>query len=450
MRAPRPSAPTESARQQAKVQPSSRDPIERWLDVFTGLLAVSAQQRERIRDELEDHLRMRVEDLLILGESEPEAVQQAVKELGETAELAKRFKEATHQPRRSTIMHSILLAVAGMGLAVGAVTLTGTPLVLPHSGQPAGVASGIGLPAQDEIKTLGVDLPAGPLEQTLSTVAEVTGAPMFVHWSSMELELGVDRESEVGFIPAKNLAGSKILELINASLGLEGADVIAVRTEDNLVEVASRGYFDRLETVTMDHDISAIVPYSGVLEVTGEAINLRESIQAMIEPDVWQANGGFSTIAILGSQLSVRAPERIQVQVLSFIERLVVSVRQHEAELEIAERAFTEQQRASTLRGIESLSQRRAELEVQMQALKQQIEDESRNYWNLEFQIEELGLGYASVNDPESRNEFREKIVDAKARHATSDLERDLLIDQFQRLQQAFDAIHTSIASMKR
>ena len=157
------------ARPAGVVRSSARDSVEQWLEVFTSVLAVPAVERQRIRDELEDHLRTRVEDLMILGETEHEAVQKAVRELGETAELAQRFKEATTQPRRSKVMQSILLAVAGAGLAVGAVTLTGTPAAPAPNQRDAVVQA-----AQDEIKTLGVDLPAGSLEAALTTVAEVT------------------------------------------------------------------------------------------------------------------------------------------------------------------------------------------------------------------------------------------------------------------------------------
>ncbi len=445
MSAPHQTTNSQDTRQKATVQPSTRDPIERWLDVFTGLLAVNARQRERIRDELEDHLRMRAQDLMILGESEPEAVQRAVKELGETAELARRFKEATHQPRRSTIMHSILLAIAGTGLAVGAVTLTGTPTAMPLA-----AAVGVVQPAQDEIKTLGVDLPAGPLEQALSTVAEMTGTPMFVHWASIENELGVDRGSEVAFIPAKNLAGSKILELINASLGLEGADVIDVRVEENLVEVATRGYFDRLEMVTMDHDVSALVPAVGVLDTTDEAETLRENIMLMVEPELWYPDRGTAataTIAITGSRLSVRAPERVQAQVDLYIAQLKHAATDQLRKGELATKAAREEHNAERLRTAERIRRNCGDLNTEVQSLSEKLERIGTEYWGHFYRSDQLERDYsfALVEEGADSDAVLAQLVQQKARIESIEIERDLLKSRLHavqdRLMQAEDML---------
>ena len=49
--------------------PSSRDAIDSWLDVLVSMLNLPGSQRDQVRDELEDHLRSRVDDLLIMGKS---------------------------------------------------------------------------------------------------------------------------------------------------------------------------------------------------------------------------------------------------------------------------------------------------------------------------------------------------------------------------------------------
>jgi hypothetical protein len=99
-------------------RPSSRDPIETWLDVFVRMLGAKGNAAALIRDELEDHLRTRVDDLLITGLSQPEAVRRAVAELGETAELAARFKTAM-TPKRRPLMHAALIGLTGTAVAVG-------------------------------------------------------------------------------------------------------------------------------------------------------------------------------------------------------------------------------------------------------------------------------------------------------------------------------------------
>jgi len=106
------------------VAPSSRDSIANWLDVLTSMLVMPESQRVQVRDELEDHLRSRVDDLLITGTAEPEAIRIAVAELGETAELAKLISHAhTRTNPRRRIMNFALITVALAGLSIGGYSL---------------------------------------------------------------------------------------------------------------------------------------------------------------------------------------------------------------------------------------------------------------------------------------------------------------------------------------
>ena len=106
------------------VEPSTRDSISAWLDVLTSMLALPAHQRVQVRDELEDHLRSRVDDLLITGLDEPDAIRKAVSELGETAELAKVVTNAHTQPtQRRRIMQSVLITAAIAGMSIGGFSL---------------------------------------------------------------------------------------------------------------------------------------------------------------------------------------------------------------------------------------------------------------------------------------------------------------------------------------
>lgn len=95
--------------------PSNRDTIESWLDVLVSMLNLPPSQRDQVRDELEDHLRSRVDDLLIMGKPEPEAIQSAIHELGETAELAKLISTAsrTRTPFRRFAMNATFFVLAG-------------------------------------------------------------------------------------------------------------------------------------------------------------------------------------------------------------------------------------------------------------------------------------------------------------------------------------------------
>lgn len=104
------------------IEPSRRDAVEDWLTLFVRMLGLPASETEAVRDELEDHLRSRVDDLLITGVSEPEAVRRAVAELGETATLAQGFRNARRTPRRRTAMYA-LFAIAGSALVLSSTAL---------------------------------------------------------------------------------------------------------------------------------------------------------------------------------------------------------------------------------------------------------------------------------------------------------------------------------------
>ena len=127
-------------RQRAHASPSSRDAIADWLDVLERMLALPQGARRAIRAELEDHLRSRVDDLTITGLSEPEAVRAAVSELGETAALARRFKDAGRNRTRRLWMHALAFTLVGGALTLG--TLTLGQGALPGASGPVGAAGG--------------------------------------------------------------------------------------------------------------------------------------------------------------------------------------------------------------------------------------------------------------------------------------------------------------------
>ena len=66
-------------------KPSS---IESWLSLFARLLRLPDANKKAIVDELDQHLRERVRDLMLGGKSETDALRLAIDELGGAAELA--------------------------------------------------------------------------------------------------------------------------------------------------------------------------------------------------------------------------------------------------------------------------------------------------------------------------------------------------------------------------
>ncbi len=115
--------------------PTSRDAIESWLDVLVSMLNLPPSQRTQVRDELEDHLRSRVDDLLIMGKTEPEAIQTAIHELGETAELAKLISNAsrTQTTFRRFAMNATFFVLAGSVLTASVSMMMPTSTIPTHT-----------------------------------------------------------------------------------------------------------------------------------------------------------------------------------------------------------------------------------------------------------------------------------------------------------------------------
>ena len=170
-----------------KIEPSNRDSISSWLDVLTSMLAVSESQRDQIRDELEDHLRSRVDDLLIVGKPEPEAIQIAVAELGETAELAKLITHAhTRTNPRRKIMNTALIAVALGGMSLGGFTFfngTGAPSATPNkSGAvPVVVPGESRAESQPNEPTVELSIENMPILRAFDIIADAFGYTADIH-----------------------------------------------------------------------------------------------------------------------------------------------------------------------------------------------------------------------------------------------------------------------------
>lgn len=411
------------ATQAEPVRPSTRDPIAQWLDVFTSLLALPASEADRIRDELEDHLRTRVDDLLILGMTEPEAVQKAVTELGETAQLARNFRSVRTHSRRRIAMHTALFAAVGFAISVSVAGL------IPRSPSPAFAPIATIQPEETGLKSLGLDLNGGTLEETLNAIAEATGARLFVHWNALEDFSNLTRDSELGPIPAKDLDGAKILELMNSMLNLSDEGVLAVRHEGNLVEVANVAYFDRIETVTMDYDVSLLVGAGHVLMVTDQGLNLVNNIEKIVEPRVWQNNGGEATLTMSGSLLTVRAPKRIHTMVGPYIAKLELIERERAEREAQAERADRE-------RGAEALKDwliKSGDLllnyESQLTSQMNDLDSVNAEYWRSEYAKTELETAYQSAEGEEARAEALDELARWGAEFESLVMRRDTLRD---------------------
>ncbi|GAB5496255.1 MAG: hypothetical protein Phyf2KO_13350 [Phycisphaerales bacterium] len=439
-------------RSKPKVRTSARDPITQWLDVLTKLLALPPAERERIRDELEDHLRMRVDDLTILGMSEPEAIEKAVAELGETAELAKRFKEARTSTRRRRLMHTTMFAAAGLALTIGAMNII--PASAPAPGVTPSQVAGEKQPEHNE--GLGRDLEPGNLEDIFRIIAESHGVKHFVHWGSLD-EAGVYSDSEVGAIPANGLSMGKVAMFLNSHLGVEDADAVTARFEDDILEFGTVHYFDKRELITIEHDVSDLVPAGHVLQFTAEAENLRNGIMMVVEPYIWRGENAIGAIAISGSQLSVRAPERVQAKIIDYIERLRNVQRQNQGE------AKRELEQASALQNsehealIKQTHKRYVETIDKIRQLEQDLHRANFEFYTAKLELEDLERHYHAASSAEERHELGSRLVNAQVDHGSYEAKRSRLRNQISAamnrlgdLEYRLDELQSSSASGQR
>ncbi len=291
-----------------KIEPSSRDSISSWLDVLTSMLAVSESQRDQVRDELEDHLRSRVDDLLIVGKPEPEAIQIAVAELGETAELAKLITHAHTRinPRRK-LMNTALIAVALGGMSFGGFTLftgTGAPSATPNNGGAVPVVMP-GEARRDDGNTHTFDLEEVPDIQAVEAIAEAFGLEVVVSDGLKSYY------RKAGFPYKFTLQGEYTLE--QAVKALEWSDVKklhsrVVRYNDHELQLMTADEFIRQQIETRVYPIPEWI-------FTKEQSKYPGSLTSLIGV---KYDLSYTSIRLVGDSIVVAAPPAIHDEIVAY------------------------------------------------------------------------------------------------------------------------------------
>ncbi|GEM_PF-4273571 len=326
-------------RRGADVKPSAPDSVESWLDMLVSMLALPKQERERVRDELEDHLRSRIDDLLITGLTEPEALKQAASELGETADLARQISHAHGPPRKRTYaMHAALFALAGSIAAVGISlsgggsapnTVNGIPVVsdVPIVGMAArGVQ-----PLDREVRVSLRDTTLGAVIGAATTHAD---RPVLVHWDVLAGS-GIEPDHPIDF-DVDPLPHYLVHDLLTEYFLRElGDDTLAAHTSEDLFEISTRSHFDRRSTERRTYDLSAFASSPARLSAqsargrspaqpTGSGVyDVMQAITSHVSPVDWSSEGGdLATMTVVGTSLIVTAPERMHEDTGSLLEEL--------------------------------------------------------------------------------------------------------------------------------
>jgi hypothetical protein len=326
------------------VIPSAPDPVDAWLDVLVAMLSIPKADRQRVRDELEDHLRSRIDDLLIHGLTEPQALQKAVAELGETADLARQLSHAHKPPRtRRYAMHALIIALAGTVVALGVNTMR------PQAGLPA--TSSLTVTEESTPDTSSVEpIPVRDqsLGQILAAFQERSDRPVMIHWPLLA-EIGFDRETALD-LDSEPLRPDLILRLLAERTEPTLRNSIAVLEGPDLIEIGLRSQFDQRTMQRKSYDASMLMGYGAASPASRERIqnpsmaqrgasfSVSEGargvallLETHISPLDWVNKGGdLAQYSIMGTTIVVTAPERIQQSIASLIEELAKNQNQAE------------------------------------------------------------------------------------------------------------------------
>lgn len=178
---------------------------------------------------------------------------------------------------------AVLSLVAVMQPGAGGASRVYTP---PVQAQAAGPAA----------KVIDIDFADASLADVARFLGESAGVPVIVHWSDLE-GLGQSRLT----IEAKRVTVAGALALVMEACGGE----VDFRLTERTLEISTRRYFDRRETVLASYDLE------GANERGAAAEDVLRVLQNLVESDGWRDNGGnLATAYVLGGRMFVEAPPR--------------------------------------------------------------------------------------------------------------------------------------------
>lgn len=415
--------------------PTSRDGIDAWLDVLTSMLALPPSQRAQVRDELEDHLRSRVDDLLIAGSPEPEAVRTAIAELGETAQLARHITSANHTPKsfRRFAMNATFFVLAGSILTAG------VSMMMPNApqqqtsaaGQTESVETSRHQPAEsDPLNAFTINVRSATLSDMFQNLESHTDRPVIVHWDQIA-NLGFDRESVIG-IDSQPIKADLVLTILAERTEQEISDSIAVLQTDNRIEIGTRSQFDRRTRAQKIYDLSIFEDITEKFErnlYRGGPAQVNEKtlrtiltlLEGQISPHDWDTAGGdLASAGILNQTLVVTAPERVHDQIKTMLHEL------HQQHIE-QQRAHQQYQQQS----IERLNDAFAAIRESLKNVRMEIRAKQE-------ELKRIGTSpFHNINDPDARAQAE---LQAQALHAK--------IEELKLQEQELDRRHGQYQSM--
>jgi hypothetical protein len=290
--------------------------IESWLTVFGRLLQLPDVTKQAIHDELEQHLRERVRDLVLAGDTETEALRLAIGELGSAAKLAHRFRTANRPQLRRLIMHTAIIGIGAESLlTVGVFVSSAVQEPAPAYYSPPLVADNR---TDLEKFAVPVEFVKTSLAEVFTYFGEVLESDLVVYWCVLE-ECGISPETPVSISLEQKRPLPQVIELVLASAARPGWPAIDWRFGDGLLEFSTRDYFDRREVQLATFDVVGILSdLEGAhgVDRQGSIDKLCGLIYEYVEPNAWHSNGGnVAQLSVVGTTMFVRAPARYIAEV---------------------------------------------------------------------------------------------------------------------------------------
>ncbi len=398
--------------------PRSRDAIESWLDVLVSMLNLPSAQRDQVRDELEDHLRSRVDDLLIMGKPEPEAIQMAIHELGETAELAKLISSAsrTRTTFRRFAMNATFFILAGSILTASVSMMMPSTAPLPSETSIVEQLEQANTEAAaPEVRVVYID--KSVFSQALEQIA-----------ATFERELVVSNNAKKTMMSrypaaAGLLEGEFTLEQAIARLRQMYANDLLdlhIGVNDQSIELMTQGEYERSRVVIRAYPIPVWA------ESSSEQGLYASSIEQLIST---KHDLDYTTIQPINGSLVVAAPPEVHAEIVNMsdqLQALAVKMRekneqrrsaQRDAKQRQIERLRHEYEQAKTVyietqRKLGMLQGERTQLDSQRLREIQKIERptlEEHDKVNAKY-LPKMGVLDQRIS------EFRFEVEDAKAR----------------------------------
>lgn len=295
--------------------------IAAWLHALSRRMNVPASERQAVCDELDAHLRQRVQELMLCGHSEAEATEAAIKELGDADELAGRYTQAYSHPRRRRIMQIGMLGIAGAAVVTAIVTFNGPGSVIPTSAfqppreEPPAALRDIKVSADSSLRW----------DDFFRAIGQGAKLPVFVHWPQLRALGGGELptfspDNGIG-VELQGFSLDAAITLLNDHANL-GSDMgLAYRVQEGRIVFSSQAFFDRQETVLVTYDLSAAIAARQTDLEQGRSSeeivdSIRQIVMSLVHPDLWAENGGdLARMQTYGTKLFVSAPSRLQPNV---------------------------------------------------------------------------------------------------------------------------------------